>query len=54
MTALLAVIFFKYPIWPKLYNLCHLSHRVLILHLHYGKGEKEINGHCSHARHLFT
>lgn len=53
MTALLAVISFKYP-WPKLYNLCHLSHTVLMLHLHYGKGEKEINSNYSHARHLFA
>lgn len=53
MTALLAVIFFNTR-WPKLYNLCHLSHAVLMLHLHYGKGEKENNSNYSHARHLFA
>lgn len=53
MTDLLAVIFFIPP-WPKLYNLCHLRHNVLMLHLHYGKGEKEINSNYSHARHLFA
>ena len=53
MTAHKAVIFL-YPLWPKLYNLCHLSHDVLMLHLHYGKGEKENNSNYSHAWHLFA
>ena len=53
MTAFSAVILF-YTQWPKLYKLCHLCHDALMLHLHYGKGEKEDNSNYSHARHLFA